>query len=130
MAYSSYLIQIGSYTIPMDTMIASSYKVTYSVLDLDSYRDANGYLHRQALRKVPTVEVTFDKSTMMADILSSIKAQYVNEAERKVSATVYIPEIDDYYTGYFYIPDTPISIYKIVGNDVIYDAINFKIIGY
>lgn len=132
MAFNTSLITIGSYTVPLSAMIASSYKVTYSVLDLDSYRDANGLLHRQAIRKVPTVEVSLHPmdSSKVQDIFSAISAQFTNADERKVTASVYIPEINDYYQGDFYIPDTQFSINKIIGSTVYYDALTLKMIGY
>lgn len=130
--YNGYLIRVGNYEIPLSAMIKSSYKVTYSVLDLDSYRDANGHLHRTALRKVPTIEVGLHplSSNQIADIFSNIASQYVNSSERKVLASVFIPEINGYYDGYFYIPDTQFAINKIVNNVVYYDETTFKIIGY
>lgn len=133
MAYNGYLIKIGgTYTLPLSAMIASSYKVTYSVLDLDSYRDAYGYLHRNALRKVPVVTVTLNPmdSTQIKNIFASISAKFTNVTERKVSASVYVPEIDGYYSGDFYIPDIQFSINKITNNKVYYDAVPFEMIGY
>lgn len=132
MAYNGYLIKVGGYEIPMDAMIKSTYKVTYSVLDLDSYRDARGVLHRTALRKVPTVEVTLNplSSDQVQTIFDNIASKYTNSAERKVNASVFVPEINGYYNGDFYIPDTQFSIEQIIGNTVYYDETVFKMIGY
>ena len=132
MAYNGYLIKIGNYTVPMSAMIAQTYKVTYAVLDLDSYRDANGILHRNALRKVPTVSVTLNpmNSSQIQTIFTAIRSRYTNATERKVSASVYIPETDSYYDGNFYIPDTEFTIDKIIGGTVFYDPVTLQLIGY
>ncbi len=131
--YNGYLIQIAStYNIPLNVMVASSYKVTYSTLDLDSYRDGAGVLHRNAIRRVPTVEVKLDSisgSTLNA-ILSSIASHYLNATEKSVNASVFIPETNDYYNGKFYIPDINLSISKVSNTDVYYDEVTLKFIGY
>lgn len=52
MAYSGYLIKVGNYTIPLSIIRAETYSPYKSVTDLDSYVDANGYLHRNALEHI------------------------------------------------------------------------------
>ena len=50
MGFNGYLIQIGSYSTFFEQYIQyQSYKVSRKVQDLDSYRDANGVLHRNVL---------------------------------------------------------------------------------
>lgn len=49
MAYAGFLIRVGSYKIPHSWIRAETYTVTKTGQDLDSYRDANGLLHRNAL---------------------------------------------------------------------------------
>lgn len=132
MAYAGYLIQVGNYVVPLDSMIAKSYKVTYAVLDVDSYRDADGYLHRQALRKIPTVEVTINPkdSSDIPTIFANIMSQSSVPLEKRVSASVFCPEINDYYSGDFYIPDTDFTIRNVDSNTVYYEPLKLKMIGY
>lgn len=132
MAYAGYLARVGSYEIPINSIIAKSYKVTYSVLDLDSYRDANGYLHRQALRKIPTVEMTIEPkdTSEIGAIWNNITSQFTSSMERKVSASIFVPEINDYYSGDFYIPDTDFSIRNVDSTKVYYEPLKLKMIGY
>ena len=132
MAFTGQLITIGSYNVPLNVMIAQSYSVTYSVLDLDSYRDANGVLHRNAIRKVPQVSVTLEPrdSSTIATIFQNIASQFTSSAERKVTATVFIPETNGYYTGDFYLPDIQFTIDYIKNNTVYYEPVTLELIGY
>ena len=45
MAYSNFLIEVGTYVIPNKFIKADSWQSTYETVDFDSYRDANAYLH-------------------------------------------------------------------------------------
>ena len=49
MAYRGYLIKAGSYTIPFKYITASTFKCGIQGQDLDSTRNANGILKRDAL---------------------------------------------------------------------------------
>ena len=52
MAYSGFLIKVGNYTVPFRYIEAKKYKCGIKGQDLNSYRDANGVLHREALSNV------------------------------------------------------------------------------
>ena len=135
--YGGYLIQINGgtpYQIPLSYMNEKSYKCTFSTLDLDSTRDANGVLHRNAVLQVP--HCSFDTRELnnvdLETLWSNIRSRYGgnNANEKKISASVYVPEEDGYYTGYFYIPDTDITINHINKGKVYYEPITFEFIGY
>lgn len=132
MAFSNYLIMVGDYVIPLNYINEKTYKCTYSVMDLDSYRDANGVLHRNAINKIPHCSFqTRNLSNIdMGNLWAGISANYINTNERKVLASVYVPETDSYYSGSFYIPDTDMVIDKINQNKVYYEPITFEFIGY
>ena len=137
MAYSGFLMQIGNYTITGSKYVQfSTFKVTRKVQDLSPYRDANGVLHRNALSNVP-LEVSFDlmgglNNTQMSAFLGGIQSNYINALERKVSATVYVPESDSYVTQYMYMVEPELTIQRIDGktNTVYYEALTIKFIGY
>lgn len=135
MAYAGYLIKVGDYTIPTDKFIrAESYKATLNVQDLDPYRDANGVLHRGALaHRVPKVE--FETPAMltnveMAEFMGKIQENYTVSAERKVSATVYVPELDDYVKQDMYMTDPEFNIYGNYGGVLRYSPVRIAFIGY
>ena len=135
MAYQGYLIKVGNYTIPADKFIkADSYSVTRNVQDLDTYRDADGFLHRTALEHSP-LRVEFETVPMLTDTtfeiyMSQIRANYTIPRERKVSATVWVPELGDYVTQNMYMADPQVSIYGTYGGKTHYNSVRFAFIGY
>lgn len=137
MAYAGYLIKVGTYTIPLSFIKAESYKATHLIQDLDSYRDANGVLHRNALSHVPD-KVEFEcvpmlTNTEMNAVVSAIRAQITatgNLAERKASVSMYVPELDGYITQDMYMPDAEFSMYYADGSMIQYNAVRFAFIGY
>lgn len=141
--FSGYLIFIhdyddpqNGYEIPMKYIKFDSYKVFQSTTDLDSYRDQTGALQRTALQHKP-VKVEFETPAMLtndefAAFMLQIQLRYVNTTEKKVYASVYIPETDTYEEQYMYIPDIQPSIYrynKAMGK-LQYNPIRIALIGY
>ena len=54
----------------------------------------------------------------------------VDANERKVELEYWNDETNTYETGYFYIPDTEFPIYKITGDDIIYNSIKITGVEY
>ena len=134
MAYSGYLIKVGDFEITGEKYIKySSYSVARKVQDLDSYRDANGVLHRNALQHTPIV-VAFEtralNNTELATFLGTIQDNYLNALERSVLATVYVPEIDDYVSQQMYLAEPEPKIRQIKDNVIIYEPLTLSFIGY
>jgi hypothetical protein len=106
----SWYIKVGTYAIPLSIMKYGSYKSAPAQRqDMDSYVDANGYLHRNPL------EHTRSKLEFTTIILSelefrqfmdNITAQYTNGLEKKVHLTYYEEEYGNYVEGDFYMPAT------------------------
>ena len=134
MAYNGYLIKVGSYTIPQNKIKAESYNAVLHVQDLDSFRDANGVLNRTALEHT-VAEVNFELKAMLtnsdvSEIFSNIRNNYTVSSERKVLATIYVPELDDYITQDMYMPDVSFPIYGTYNNVITYNSIPVSFIGY
>jgi hypothetical protein len=135
MAYNGFLLKIGDYTIDGKKYIrADSYSPYMNIQDLDSYRDANGDLHRTALDHV-ACKIEFETPAMLtnkefATLMSNIRRNYVVAKERKVLANFYLPEFDDYYSQYMYIADPKPKIYGVFDNVIYYDPISFSLIAY
>lgn len=132
--YSGYLIKIGNYTFPTSLIKADSYTAYKSVTDLDSYVDANGVLHRNALDhfgyKCEFETIPMLTNTEFASIMTSIYAQFSNSTERKFVGTIYIPETDSYVSIDMYMPDIKPQMYFADANKIQYDAIRFAFISY
>lgn len=113
-----------------------SYKTTKIIQDVDSYRDAEGVLHRNALEHSP-IKVEFQMregitntewNTFWRGIFGDNPA---SNLERKVNITAYVPELDDYITMDAYVPDPEMTIAQIVDNYTIkYSSIRVAFIGY
>ncbi len=134
MAYAGYLIKVGNYTIPLSLIRAETYTVFKSVTDLDSYVDANGELHRNALEHIAN-KVEFETIPLLTDtqfgsLMANLYAQMSSTLERKASVTCYIPETDSYVTQDMYMPDIKPTLYYADANKVQYNQIRLAFIGY
>lgn len=134
MAYQGYLIKVGNYEIPLSMMRAETYKVSKKILDLDSYRDANGELHRETLSHYSAV-VTFNIPSLKTNkevsaFLGNIQANYTVPQERKAVVEFYMPETDNYVTLNMYMPDPEFTMYMATKEFIKYNETPIEFIGY
>lgn len=114
---------------------ADSYKITPNARqDLDSYRDADGVLQRNALAHTATI-VEFDTIVMqeeqMQNLMSSIRGNYINEKERDANCTYYDPESGSSKVGHFYIDSNlTFGIKQVWDDKIFYDECHFKFVEY
>lgn len=135
MAFSGYLVKVGTYEIPLSYMRYESYQITYYTQDLNSYRDSDGVLHRNALaHKVGKLEFNTPimSNTDFSTLMSSLKAQMSDPTEKKASVTFYVPEDDAYVTQDMYIPDVVTKIRNVDegSNTISYQETRIAFIGY
>ena len=137
MAFNGTLLTVGSYAITGERYIGENkYNVTRNVQDMDSYRDADGVLHRNALEHVPIkIELETKDNLTNDDIgtfFGTIRSNFTDATQRQVSVTAYVPEIDDYVTQVCYMPDPQFKIKRIdhKTNTIYYEPIRFAFIGY
>ena len=134
MAYNGFLIKVGNYKIPHSWIKAETYSALYSGQDLDSYRDANGVLHRNALDRKPD-KIEFEIPAGWDDekkciFMEHISNQYVDVKERKVIASYYDVETGEYEESEMYIPDITWTIKSVINGKIMYDSARFALIGY
>lgn len=134
MAYAGYLLKIGNYTIPLSLIKADSYQAYKSVTDLDSFVDANGVLHRNALShfgyKCEFETIPMMDNRQFASLMSSIYAQFTDQIERKANCVIYIPETDSYVACEMYMPDIKPQLYYADDSKIQFDAVRFAFISY
>lgn len=135
MAYNNYLLKLGTYIVPEKCIQYDSYNVLLSTTDLDSYRDANGVLHRNALsHKVAKVEFNTPIMNMseFETFMANIRAQYSNAIEKRIAnCSVYIIETNSYLTCAMYLPDiTPSILKKNSDGTFLLNPVRFAFIGY
>ena len=133
MSYSGYLIKIGDYKIPHKYIKADSYQAYVNMQDVDPWTDANGYLHRKAV-KLKALKVEFETKALLtnkdfASLMSNIRANITDADARKCKITAYIPELDKYETQTGYMADFTPQIYFADENVVKYDPIRLAFIG-
>lgn len=106
MAYNNYLLKVGTYTVSNSSIKFDSWKSTYETLDFDSYRDANGDLHRNALAN-RKLKVEFSTPYMLKSdfdsLMTAIRNQFISATEQSANVTAYIDEIGDYVTQKCYL---------------------------
>lgn len=131
--YSGFLLKIGNEIFNMKYIKEKTYKGYASVQDLDSYRDANGVLHREALSHVP-IKCEFETipldNEQYGQIMDMIRRNYINELERKVSITAFILEYNGYVTQDAYMAEPQPQIQTIKDNNIQYASLRIAFIGY
>ena len=110
-----------------------SWKTTYETLDLDSYRDANGLLHRNALAS-RKIKVEFETPHLyrneMIALMTTIRSAFISNAEQSLNITCYVDEIDDYVTQKCYLVNTQFQIAQNSPQGVIYAPTRIAFVGY
>ena len=133
MAFANYLIMVGSYAIPNSCIKYDSWSSTYETLDFDSYRDANGELHRNALSN-RKLKVEFSTPYMYkADfdaLMAGIRGQFLSSAEQSANVTAYVDEIGDYVTQKCYLVNVNAKIAQNSPVGIIYQPTRICFIGY
>lgn len=134
MAFSGYLIKIGNYDTFFNRYIVSaSYKVAKKIIDVDSYRDANGVLHRNAMDHLSyTIEFELKPldNVRLETVMSAIRSNFVTAKERKLNVNFYVPEDDAYVTASCYMPDIEYTIDHLTAGKIFYKNVTLKFIGY
>lgn len=134
MAYQGYLIKIGDYNIPLSMIAANTYQALRSGQDLDSTRNENGILDRNALAhfinkvefEVPSMKTNIE----ISDLLANIRRNFIDDVEQNVNATFYVPMLDDYITKEMYLPDVTFKMDIATKEYIKYDKIRLAFIEY
>ena len=138
MAYSGYLVKIGTYTVPFKYIKYETFQAVWSVVDFDSYRDANGQLHRDAVSDRRTMKVEWEtpdlSDTDFETLMSNIRAQFVGDNNKKAkccNVTAWMPEEHAYKTDKCYLTsDVNFSIRYADENGIRYNPVRLAFIGY
>lgn len=123
--------------LPMTYIYKESYVIAPNRRqDLDPYRDADGYLHRNTLAHTATT-IQFQTKPMyqhdMDALMSFIRRHYIVPLEKKVKLRYYSMDIDDYVDdGYFYIPDIEFTLNMVLPEErkILYNSTTLEFIEY
>ena len=136
MAFNGYLLKMGADIFPLSFVYKESYKVAPNRRqDLDSNRNANGVLERNVLDHMPST-ISFQTKPMYNNevdkMMQFIRSHYTVEKERKLLLEYYCPDINDYKTGEFYMPDIEfvMNMVDIEKNRILYNGFQLEFIEY
>lgn len=136
MAFNGYLLKMGADVFPLSFVYKNSYSITPNRRqDVDSTRNANGVLERNVLDHMPTT-ISFKTKPMYNDdlekMMSFIRSHYSVEKEKKLVLEYYCPDINDYKTGEFYVPDIsfPIDMVDVKNKRILYREFQLEFIEY
>lgn len=135
MAFEGYLMKAFGTIFPHKYIQISTYQTTPSQRqDLDSYQDSKGNLHRTVVPhdRSKIVFKTMDnlKLAEKQEIQAFFNGAMSNARERKITLTYWNDEDNMYKVGSFYIPDVTYPIKRIMGNDIVYDSVEYHLIEY
>lgn len=142
-----YLVKVGDYTIPFRYIKAESYSCVWSVTDFDSYRDANGTLHRDSVAPNRVMKVEWEtpdmSDTEFETLMANIRSQYLTTAAvdsvplfngkkaKSCNVTAWMPEEAAYKSDVCYLTsDVNFSIRYADENGIRYNPVRFAFIGY
>lgn len=136
MSFNGSLLSIGGANFPLKYVFKESYKITPNArLDLDPFRNTYGYLMRNVLEHTAS-KITFQTKPMWnndhADMWSFIRSHYSDAHERKVQLVYYCPDLDDYDSGTFYIPDftPPMDLVDVANRKIMFLSYELSFIEY
>lgn len=128
MNFKGYLLKIDGREFPNKFIFVSSYKSTPNQLqDLNSYRDANGKLHRNVL---PHTLTKIEFNTPPLNLAKKIELQSYFPSRERLEVEYWNDETNDYRIGTFYMPDIPFEIYRLLENDIQYKQTRIALIEY
>lgn len=132
--YSGWLIKIGDYTIPTNRFVrADSYKASAYMQDVDPWTDANGYVHRNAV-KLKALKVEFETPAMLTDeelaeFLHNIDQNIIDKDGNECYITAFVPRYNQYFTQRGYLADIDPQIYGNYDGKLHYNPIRFAFVG-
>lgn len=112
-----------------------SYKITPNArLDMDSFTDANGVLHRGALEHTKS-KVEFSllelSQSEMQEVMEGLTSNYIDYKQRDATCTYFDPENNGTKTGHFYLDSNlQLTIKEIRDGEFIYNKTTLKFVEY
>lgn len=137
--FKGWLIKFGEVRLPNSFLLADGWESTPNQrIEIDAYRDANVYLHRETSSHYKTkIKLNFREMTLMERIalnnVIGLATLSINEQkQRKVSLTYWNDETLTYDSGEFYITDTTYSHHRIdeKAKEIEYNPFTLELIQY
>ncbi len=118
--FQGWLIKFGNVILPNSFLLADGWESTPNQrLELDAYRDAFAYLHRETADNFKTTmtlnirEMTLSERIAFDNVIGLATLPASDKKQRKVAVTYWNDETLTYSSGEFYITDTTYSIHHV-----------------
>lgn len=137
--FLGWLIKFGNVQLPNSFLLADGWESTPNQrVELDAYRDANVFLHRETASNYKTKiklnikEMNLVERMAFDNVISLATLSKVDKNQRKVSVTYWNDETLSYTSGEFYMTDTTYSIHLIdeAGKEIEYNPFSLTLIEY
>lgn len=134
MAYTNRFLAFGNDEILGRKWIsADGYNVTLHTQDLDSARNQSGILERHVLGH-QSVEINFNIRPMWSyqfdEVMNFFRSHFINQIEKDLNVTVYVPELGTTRTCHCYMADFSPSVLMEKNGMLLYDKCSISLIEY
>lgn len=127
-----FLLKVGSSEIPNVYISKGTYKSSCDKIIAGSHQDADGVDHYDVYKnRKLNVELKISDCTedIYLNIISHIRANFINQYEENVLLTAYVPKLGSYVVQECVFEDASPDIYAIVNGKIIYQNIVLKFNG-
>lgn len=133
MAWENYLLKNESgQELDLEGILKSYRSNPNQQLDVESYRDGDGVLHRDVLPHTAS-KIWLTTNTLTGEKKDRIQAFFgtnFGEARKKCTLTYWNDEVNGYLSGDFYIPDIDWEIILIKNGERKYSPVEITLIEY
>lgn len=137
--FEGWLIKFGNVQLPNSFLLADGWESTPNQrIELDAYRDANVFLHRETAADYKTKlklnirEMTLNERIAFDNVIGLATLSISNKRQRKVAINYWNDETLEYSYGEFYITDTTYVIHNLDEEacDIEYNPFSMTLIEY
>lgn len=128
--FEGWLLKINGKIFPNRLIALGTYKTTPNqIMDIDSYRDADGVLHRNVL---PHTATSIELSTVNLGLKDAeeLNAFLPHDSRVKCQVEYWNPNRSSYESGYFYISDVAYEIAAVSKKSILYKPVKLTITEY
>lgn len=122
--FEGWLIKFGYVKLPNSFLLADGWESEPNKrIEIDAYRDANVYLHRETADDFKTKiqlnirEMNLQERRAFNNVISLSTLGYTDRKQRKVNLTYWNDETLEYSNGVFYMTDSRYSIHNVNEDD-------------
>lgn len=137
--FQGWLIKFGEVQLPNSFLLADGWESTPNQrLEIDAYRDANAFLHRETSANFKTKmklnirDMTLEERIAFDNVINLASLPAEDNRQRRVAVTYWNDETLAYKSGTFYMTDTTYVIHRVddANNNLEYNAFTITLTEY